>query len=115
MMRFRIIILPVALLALPAAAVIAPAKAQQTAVVVPAEAGVVIAPRGAAPIATAPLLRRPRRAMPPALVAETNRPDVSPLLAALPLGILAAVLAATLSSGGGGGGGGISAPAQTTR
>jgi hypothetical protein len=107
MIRYRILLLAAAL-ALPGAAV-----AQQRAVVVPAEASVIVPPRGAGPVPagvapkTQPRLVSRQRlpAMAPA------PPEVSPLLALLPLAA-AAVLAATL---GGGNGGGVSAPTSTTR
>ena len=95
----------IAVLALPEGAV-----AQHQPVVVPAEASVVIPARGAAPVARAPAMRRARRSY--SLPVEPQRPEVSALLVALPLGAAAALVAATLA-GGGGGGGGISAPSRT--
>jgi hypothetical protein len=91
-----------------------PAAAQQRAVVVPAEASVIVPARGAAAIASPGLPRRPRRAisdraLPAPRPAET---DATSLLVSVPLGIAAGVLAATLG-GGGGGAGGVSAPART--
>ncbi len=87
------------------------AQAQHRAVVVPAEAGVVIPARGAAPPPTVPQTRRARRSI--GLPREAPRQEVSPLLVALPLTAAAALLAAALSSSGGSGGGGVSAPVRT--
>jgi hypothetical protein len=93
-----------------------PAAAQQRAVVVPADASVVVPARGAGPVVSSSLPQRPRRAigervLPPIQPAETG---TSSLLVSVPLGIAAGVLAAALGGGGGGGsGGGVSAPVRT--
>ena len=107
MIRYRSILVLAVGLALPGTAL-----AQHRAVVVPAEAGVVIPARGAAPVAgrVAQQPRRLRRSY--SIPVEPPRAAVPPLLVALPLAAAAALLAATLSSSGGGGGG-ISAPTRT--
>ena len=91
-----------------------PAAAQQRAVVVPDGATVIVPARGATPVASPGLPRRPRRAISDQVL-QASRPAEAggtSLLVSLPLGIAAGVLAATLG-GGGGGGGGVSAPART--
>ena len=104
MISYRSVLLLASALAWPEMAL-----AQHSAVVVPAEAGVVIPARGAAPPPTLPQARRVRRSISPPR--EVPRPEASPLLLALPLTAAAALLAASLS--GGGGGGGVSAPVRT--
>ncbi len=91
-----------------------PAMAQQRAVVVPAEASVVVPARGAAQPAPALPVQRPRRVVSDRMLTATRPPESSAtsLLVSLPLAIAAGVLAATLG-GGGGHGGGVSAPART--
>jgi hypothetical protein len=104
-MKLHRISLLMAVLVLPGVSV-----AQQRAVVVPAEASVVVPPRGAGTIPSG-VVPQPRRVQRQPLPAATPAPsEVSPLLALLPLAA-AAVLAATL----GGNGGGLSAPTSTTR
>ncbi|MDO9711273.1 hypothetical protein [Paracraurococcus lichenis] len=95
----------VALLSLPV-----PAGAQQRVLVVPAEAGVAVPPRGAPLVARPAPAPRPR---PARLSGPAPEPaaTVPPAVALLPLAA-AAALAATLS-GGGGGGAGLSAPVRT--
>jgi hypothetical protein len=101
-----------ALLCLPALAMPAlsplPAAAQLRSVAVPAEAGVVVAPRGQA----APRLAAPPRSVP---VAEAPAPVVLPsgtglmgvpLIGALLPAAAGALLGSGLAGGGGGGGGG---------
>lgn len=91
-----------------------PAAAQQRAVVVPDGATVIVPARGATPVASPGLPRRPRRVISDRVL-QASRPAEAggtSLLVSLPLGIAAGVLAATLG-GGGGGGGGVSAPART--
>lgn len=105
MIRYQILLL--AALVLPGAAM-----AQQRAVVVPAEASVIVPPRGAGPVPAGVAQKQPRLVSRQRLPAMAPAPpEVSPLLALLPLAA-AAVLAATL---GGGNGGGVSAPTSTTR
>ena len=89
-----------------------PAPAQQRAVVVPANAAVAIPARGTEVPALAAPARRTRRTYSERLPVQPAGPDMSPLMVAVPLTVMAAVLAATLS-GGSGGNGGISAPTRT--
>ncbi len=90
------------------------AAAQQRAVVVPAEASVIVPARGAAPVAEPGPSRRARRVVSNRMLmaARPAETGATSLLVTVPLGIAAGVLAATLGSGGGSGGG-VSAPART--
>jgi len=93
-----------------------PAAAQQRAVVVPDGATVIVPARGATPVASPGLPRRPRRVISDRVLQASQPAGAggTSLLVSLPLGIAAGLLAATLGGGGGGGGGsGVSAPART--
>ncbi|MBL6457319.1 hypothetical protein JMJ55_18450 [Belnapia sp. T6] len=87
-----------------------PAAAQQR-VVVPGDAAVVVPARGAGAIGGTAALRRPRRVIGDRLPPPPESGSSMPLLVALPLGVAAGLLAATL--GGNEGHGNVSAPART--